>query len=234
MTVLSVESKPQLGGDYITPLLARLPGLVSDRWLILRFSDVANEVVVARYGRMEIRRTGAGLSAQTRVKGEREQALATALCRLRQFLERNHRSGIQLRLCRPLVQSEEAPGRWLVRIGISGPDGGILSPASRGGRVRVQQVVSETLAVVRLSGRATTSSVERGTATILDSIVTTPSTAAGKPMVRLRAPGSILPFAGYFEIAVPVTEGQIVSETGHPGGWCKQESSATEAQRHRV
>lgn len=204
MTALSVASKPHLGTDHLTRLLARLPSLVPDRWIILGFSDVANEFVVARYGPAEIRRTEAGFSVQTRVKGEHEQALTTALCRLRQFLCRNYRSGIQLRLCRPLVQSEDAPGRWLVRIGLNGQDGGVLSPASRGGRVRVQPVASETMAVVRLSGRATTSSIERGTAAILNSIATMPWTAAGKPMVRLQASGSILPFAGHFEIAIPV------------------------------
>ena len=202
MTTLSIASKPRPG--HITQWLARLPGLIPDRWVILRFSDTANESVLARYGQVEIRRTEAGLTAQTRVKGEREQAIATALCRLRQFLCRNYRSGIQLRLCRPLIQSEEAPGRWLVRIGLSGCD--VLSPASRCGRVTAQPMACETVAVLRVPGRATTFSVERGAATILDSIATTPWAAAGKSMVRLQAPESILPFAGHFEIAIPVAE----------------------------
>ncbi len=94
MATLTVASKPHLGTNYVTPLLARLPSLVPDRWLILRFSDAANELVVARFGPTEIRQTEGGFSAQTRVKGEREQAMATALCRLRQFLCRNYRSGI--------------------------------------------------------------------------------------------------------------------------------------------
>jgi hypothetical protein len=209
MTTLSVASKPHLGADYVAPLLARLPSLVPDGWIILRFSDTANESVLARYGQMEIRRTKEGFSAQTRVKGERDQAMATALCRLRQFLCRNYRSGIQVHLRRPLMQSEEAPGRWLVRIGLRGPDSGILSPASRGGRVRLQPVAPETVAVVRLTGRATTSSIEHGEAKILDALAATPWTAAGKPMVRLHAPVSILPFTGYFEIAVPVAERKL-------------------------
>jgi hypothetical protein len=208
MTALSVASKPHLGTDYLTSLLARFPNLVPDRWLILRFSDAANELVVARYGPAEIRQSAAGFSAQTRVKGEREQALATALCRLRQFLCRNYRSGIQVRLCRPLTQSEEAPGRWLVRIGLSGADSGILSPASRGGRVKVQPVASECVAVVRMTGHPTTSSIERGVGKILDSIATAPWIAAGKPMVRLLAPISILPFASHFEVAIPVAQRQ--------------------------
>ena len=206
MTSLSAASKPHFGPDYITPLLARLPSLVPDRWLILRFSDVANEIVVARYGPVEIRQTEAGFSAQTRVKGEREQAFATALHRLRQFLSRNYRSGIQIRLCRPLIQSEEAPGRWSVRIGLSGPDSGILSPASRGGRVRVQPVAPETIAVLRLSGRVASSLVARGAATILESIASTPWEATGAPIVRLHAPVSILPFTGHFEVAITVAE----------------------------
>jgi SOUL heme-binding protein len=206
MTTLSAAPKPHLGTGYITSLLAHLPRLVPDRWLILLFSDPANELIVADYGPVEIRRTEEGFVAQTRVKGERRQALVTALCRLRQFLGRNYRSGIRLRLCRPLVQTEEAPGRWLVCIGLSDPASGIMSPASRGGRVRVQPVPSETVAVVRLSGRATTSSFERGAATILDSVATSPWTVTGKPMVRLQASVSILPFTGGFEVAIPVAE----------------------------
>jgi hypothetical protein len=186
-----------------------VPSLVPDRWFILRFSHAAHEDVVARYGSVEIRRTEGGLSAETRVKGEREQACATALCRLRQFLSRNFRSGIPLRLRRPLVQFEEAPGRWSVHIGLSGSPDNIMSPASRGGRVRVRAVEPETVAVVGLRGRVTAGAVEHGAATIIESLATTPWKVTGKPMVRLQTPGSILPFVGRFEVAMPVAGRQV-------------------------
>jgi hypothetical protein len=204
MTTLSVASKPLACQSSLAPLLARLPGLIPDRWLILLFSDAANEPVIARYGRVEIRETEGGSLAQTRVKGDREQALRTGLQRLRQFLCRNCRSGIELRLRRPLVQSEEAPGRWLVRIGLSGVDGDIISPASRGGRVKIYPASSETVAVLRVPGRARANSIEHAVVTILGAIAATPWMAIGEPQVRLHGLLSGVPFAGRFEVAVPV------------------------------
>jgi hypothetical protein len=205
MTTLSVASKPLASQSALAPLLARLPGLIPDRWLILLFSDAANEPVIARYGAVEIRETEGGSLAQTRVKGDREQALTTGLQRLQRFLCRNYYSGIELRLRRPLVQSEEAPGRWLVRIGLSGVGGDIISPASRGGRVKIYPASSETVAVLRVSGRATADSIKHAVATILDAIAATPWMALGQPQVRLQGLLSGVPFAGRFEVAVPVT-----------------------------
>jgi hypothetical protein len=133
MTALDIASKPPGGADRFAPFLSYLPNLLPDGWFVLRFSGAPQETVLARCGAVEIRRTEEGCAAQTRVKGEREQALATALHRLRQFLCRNERSGVDLRLSRPLVISEEAPCRWLVRIGLRGRHSGIISPLREAG-----------------------------------------------------------------------------------------------------
>jgi SOUL heme-binding protein len=206
MTAANLVSRPPptiLG--RVTPFLAHLP-VISNKWLVLGFGAAAEEPSIARYGAVEVRRTAGGLCAQTRVKGEQEQALATALQRVRQFLCKNQRSGLDIRLQRPLVQSEEARGRWVVRMGLIGLDEGIVSPASRGGRVRVVFTVPETVATLRVGGRATTGSVRCATARMLDLLETTPWTAIGEPFIRFQDALSVLPFLGYFEVAVPVSK----------------------------
>lgn len=211
MTDMSLVSEPlseppDRSSRSWTPVRALLMSALPDRWFVLGASDAARESVVARYGPVEIRRTEPGYSAQTRVKGERDQACATALRRLRNFLAKNYSRGVDGRLCRPLVQSEEAPGRWSVRIGLRGPLGEMISPASRGGRVRIAGVPTETLAVLRLPGRVSGEAVNKGVASVLDRLAGTPWRAAGKPVVRLNDPLASRALLGHFEIAIPVVE----------------------------
>lgn len=204
MTTLDFAANPQRTTDRVTPFLAHWAGLCPDSLLILRLSGVADEKLVETCGKVEIRQSEPGLSAQTRVKGERDQALATAMHRLRKFLCRNDRSGVDLRLVRPLVITEEVPDRWLVRIGLRGGPRGIMSPASRGGRVRILPVPAETVAVLRVAGQPKTNAVERAANSILASLANTGWVPSGGPVVRLQAPPSALPFLGRFEVAVPV------------------------------
>ena len=204
MSTLDFAAKPPWSTERVAPFLAHWGSLCPDSLLILRLSGVAGETLLDRCGSVEIRQTEPGLSAQTRVKGARDQALATALQRFRKFMCRNDRSGVELRLLRPLVVTEEVPERWLVRMGLRGRSG-IMSPASRGGRVRVIPVPAEAVAVLRLSGPAKTNTIERGAETILQSLANTKWVASGGPVVRLQTPPSALPFLTRFEVAVPVT-----------------------------
>jgi hypothetical protein len=205
MIAANLVSRPPTILGRLTPFLARLP-VIPNKWLVLGFGAAAEEPRIARYGAVEVRRTAGGLFAQTRVKGEQEQALATALQRVRQFLCKNQRSGLDIRLQRPLVQSEEAPGRWVVRMGLIGPDEGIVSPASRGGRVRVVFTEPETVATLRVGERATIGSMRRATAKILDLLETTPWMASGEPSIRFQDALSTLPFLAHFEVTVPVSK----------------------------
>ncbi len=206
MIAATVPEDPprRLGG--LTHLLAPVPTLLPDRWLILGMSEAARERVVERHGPLEIRQRDGGLSAQTTVKGEQEQALATAVQRLRQFLCRNYRSGLDVRLRRPLVQSEDAPGRWTVRMGLIGAQHGVVVPASRGGRVRTVTVPAETVAVLPVSGRPTTSAMGRGAETVHKLLETTPWLVIGNPVIRLDAPVSRLPFLAHFHLEMPISD----------------------------
>jgi SOUL heme-binding protein len=197
-------SRPHSTIGRLTPFLARVPTLIPNQWLVLGFSDAAEESSLARYGAVEVRQTEGGLFAQTRVKGEQDQALATALQRVGQFLCKNQRSELDVRLRRPLVQSEEAPDRWVVRMGLIGPQEGIVSPASRGGRVKVIFSAPETVATLRVAGRPTIGSVRRASARILGSLDTTPWMSTGEPSIRFQDALSMLPFLAHFEVAIPV------------------------------
>jgi hypothetical protein len=102
------------------------------------------------------------------------------------------------------VLSEEAPDRWAASIGLSGVEIGIMSPAARGGRVRVTEEPSETIALLRLHGQPAARAILDGAAKIADALIATPWAVAGEPMLRLHAPISSLPFLAHFEVAVPV------------------------------
>jgi hypothetical protein len=125
MIATSVVARSPTPLARLMPLVARLPGLVPNQCLVLGLSEAPDERIVAAYGPVQIREPQGGLSAQTRVKGEQDQALVTALQRMRQFLCRNQRNGLDVRLQRLLVQLEEAPGRWVVRMGLIGPEPGL-------------------------------------------------------------------------------------------------------------
>jgi hypothetical protein len=198
MTNASAACPPELP----VPSLGRLRTLAPDGWLALAFSSAPPaEQAIASYGAVEIRRTASGLAAETCVKGELGEARATALQRLGRYMRRHHRDGISLRTMRPLVQTEQDPERWLVRIGLANDE-----PAcgSRGERVTIRAVPSATLAVLRLSGTPAPRLIAQGAAIIREAIAATAWVEAGPPMLRLCSPLAILPFAGHCEIALPV------------------------------
>jgi hypothetical protein len=205
MTAAGITTEPPSRFGRLTTCLARMPILLSDRSLILRMSDAADERVLACYGQLEIHQRDGGLSAQTRVKGEQDQALVTALQRLRQFLLKNYRSGLDIRLRRPLVQFEEVPGRWVVRMNLLGARNGVLSPASRGGRVRVIPLEAQTVGVLPVHGQPTIRAIEEGAERMRNLLVSTPWLALGDPAIRLEAPLSRLPFMTHFELELPVS-----------------------------
>ena len=205
MIASSAAARSRGNTGFIARLLERFPRLFPPHWPLLRFGETSPETVVSRHGAVEIRRTRAGLSAQTRVKGEFSQARGTALRRLAIYVGGGNRGGKQLRIMRPVVQRLDAPGRWQVCIGIDDSPSALLMAASPQGRVRIRAVPSEILAVLRLTGCPSPLAIERGAATIIDAIANTEWMAAGEPMIRLHRPPAILPFANRFEVAMSLT-----------------------------
>jgi hypothetical protein len=174
--------------------------------VLFHSNETADELIVARQGPVEIRQTLAGWSLETSVKGEPDQARATALRRLGDYVKGRNRGNSRLHVVRPLVQTEESMGRWRIRVTLPGVDGEIAAASGRNGRVRLRALESETLAVIRVPGRPTPLAIQHAETAIRHAIAPTRWEATGGAMLRLHALPAVLPFLGRFEIAVPVTE----------------------------
>ncbi len=187
--------------------LARLLGrlLPVDR-LLLRRSALPKEPVLATLGQVELRRTRAGFVARTAVKGEHDAALQTAMRRLADYTGGYNSAGLAVRTARPVMQLRGAPGAWVVQIGLPGVYAASAAPLPCSGKVRIMGEPSETLAVIRLSGRAPPDALARGEAVILAAIAGSEWVPCGPAMLRFHAPPGLLPCTGGFEVAIAVTE----------------------------
>ena len=91
-----------------------LPRFASAPGLLFRASAAAEEVVVGHCGIVEIHQTLPGWLLETCVKGEPDQARATALRRLANYVRDRNRASVRLHAVKPLIQVEDARGRWRV------------------------------------------------------------------------------------------------------------------------
>jgi hypothetical protein len=202
----SHASKPGLAGNLIAWLSEKVRRRLSPNWLLFLLSEPADELIVDRHGLVEIRRTLAGWSLETYAKGEPEHARAIALRRLGNFANDKNPSRKSLRIARPVVQTEEAAGRWLLRVAIPGIDGEVAAAAGRKGKVRMVARGPETLAVISVPGRPTRLAMQHAETAILHAIAATRWGSTGGAMLRLHAGPAVLAFRGRFEVAVPVAE----------------------------
>ncbi len=203
---LDRASRPYGAGHLIARLGEKVRALWNPNRVLFRSNETADELIFARQGPVEIRQTLAGWSLETCVKGEPDQARATALRRLGNYADGKNRSRTRLRVVRPLVQTEELMGRWRIRVALSGVDGDLVAAAARNGRVRLRTLELETLAVIRVPGRPTPLAIRHAETAIRHAIAPTRWTATGGAMLRLHTLPAVLPFLGRFEVAVPVAE----------------------------
>jgi len=187
--------------------LAHLLGrpLPADRRL-LRRSAPPREAVLATLGPVELRSTRAGFVASTVVKRGPDAALQTALRRLADYTGGQHHTGVSMQTAKPVVQLPGALGTWLVRIGQPGVHAASATPMPCSGKVRIMAQPSEILAIIRLSGHPWPHGLTGGEAAIRATIAGSGWIACGPAMLRLNAPPGLLPWAGGFEVAIPVAE----------------------------
>jgi hypothetical protein len=186
-------------------------------WLVPRWRTAPGESVIAACGSVEIRQIPAGCVAQTCVKGEPAQARETALRRLAKYTHGNNRSGAILDTVRPVMQQQQAPGRWLIGVRLGKPGDPFAAPVPWEPKVKLLSRAPEMLAVVRVAGRPAHGSINAGDAIILNAIDGTDWIATGSPMIRLHARGP-LPWRGSgFEVAVPVAR-RCTQAVQHGGG----------------
>lgn len=200
------RSAPRRGttGALLARLRDRLPGLFNPGLLLFRSSEVAADVVIAHLGCIEVHQTLPGWCLETCVKGEPDQARATALRRLAGFVRNRNGHAERLHAARPLMQTPQATGRWLFRVGLADPSAECLATFGRNGKVRPRACQSETLAVIRVSGRPTLLAMQHAETAIRLALAPTRWEATGTAILRLHAPPAVLPFLGRFEVAVPV------------------------------
>jgi len=85
-------------------------------------------------------------------------------------------------------------------------DNEIAAACARNGKVRFRALASETLAIIRVSGRPTKLSIQHAETAILHAIAPTRWATTGGAVLRLHSLPAVLPFLGRFEVAVPVVE----------------------------
>jgi hypothetical protein len=204
MIASGAAAGPSGNAGVITRLPDYLARLFAPHWPLPHSNQATPVTVVSHHGAVEIWETQVSLSLQTCVKGEPDRARATALQRIASYLAGNNRIGTRFRAAGPLVQSEEAPGRWLVRVEVLDVHDVFALPLPGNRKVRIRPAQSEVLAVLRMSGRPSPQMIARGDAVIHASLAGTLWTPTGGPMIRLYRAPSILPFANHFEVAVPI------------------------------
>ncbi len=206
MSSLDRASRPYGARHLIARLGEKVRALWNPNRVLFRSNESADELIVARQGPVEVRQTLAGWSLETCVKGEQDQARATALRRLGNFVDGKNCSRTRLRVARPLVQTEESTGRWRIHVALPGVDADFVAASGRDGRVRLRALVSQTLAVIRVPGRPTPLAIMHAETAIRHAIAPTRWTPTGGAMLRLHTLPAVLPYLGRFEVGVPVAE----------------------------
>jgi hypothetical protein len=210
------SSEDVAAGDDSIPIrrLGKVPGailkycerLLPRDWRVLQWSMETDEVVVESLGAVEIRRVPSGCIAQTSVEGDMDTARGIALVRLGQYLSGDNRDGVSLDAERPVVQQRIAPGEWLVSVRLSAIQHTAAAPTPRGSSISIVPQDAATLAVVKVDGGPCEQAIARAAAAVGAAIEHTRWIASGAAMVRIHAPGSLLPFADSCELAIPVVE----------------------------
>lgn len=193
-----------LGKRLMTAILKRGRRLLPTDWRILQWDWETHESVISYHGSVEIRQIPAGCLAQTCVKGEMDVARTTALVRLAKYVGGYNQRAVSLDVERPVFQQQKAPGLWLIAIRLSAVDDMHAAPLPRTSKVRINAQPAMTCAVLTWPGRPTEHAIKRAEAAVMDALARTYWFTSGSPMLRIYAPGSIVPFWGSFQIAVPV------------------------------
>ncbi len=211
----------RFGKTLVAALLKRCARILPADWRILLWSKETDEATIASYGSVHIRRVPGGCVVQTCVKGDMNLARATALLRLVKYASGDNQRAARLDAERPLLQQRKAPGLWQIAVRLTAVDDVQAAPVPRARKLRVVAQEPITWAVVARPGRPTEQAIERAERAITDTLARSQWFAKGPATVRIHAPTSVLPFAGSFEVAVPVfshTQDQLTADSCRPLG----------------
>ncbi len=194
----------RLGKTVAAAFLNRCARMLPTDWRILLWSKETDETIISSHGSVQIRRVPGGCLAQTCVKGDITLARGTALLRLAKYVSGDNQGAARLDAERPLLQQRKAPGLWQVAVRLIAVDDVQTAPMPRARKIKIVAQGPSTWAVVTRRGRPTEQAIERAETAIKDTIARTQWFATGSATIRIYTPTSVLPFAGSFEVAVPV------------------------------
>ena len=192
------------GKTRVAAFLKRFGRMLPTDWRILLWSKETDEPIIASYGSVRILHVAGGCVAQTCVKGDMNLARGTALLRLIKYVGGDNQRAARLDAERPLLQQRKAPGLWQVALRLIAVDDVQAAPVPRARKIKIVAQAPTTWAVITRRGRPTEQGIERAETAIMDTIARSQWFATGSATVRIHAPTSVLPFAGSFEVAVPV------------------------------
>ena len=141
-------------------------------------------------------------------------ARGTALLRLAKYVGGDNQRAARLDAERPLLQQRKAPGLWQVAVRLIAVDDVQTAPVPRARKIKIVAEEATIWAVITRRGRPTEQAIDRGETAIMDTIARSRWFATGKATLRIHAPTSLVPFAGSFEVAVPVFS---TPRTSRPG-----------------
>lgn len=204
MSTSSARTTPRRKPGVVARLLVNLRRPFVTQWSMLRFDEVSAESLISYHGAVEIRQSHAGYCLQTCVKGELDAARTTALRRFADYLVRRDRSGTPHRAAGPLVQRQEAPGRWLVSVALPDQADGFVPMTPHHGKIRIRPMQPELHAVLCMYGRPTPQAMTRSDAVIRAALADTMWVPSGGPAIRLLRAPTVLPLPRRYEIALPI------------------------------
>ena len=141
-------------------------------------------------------------------------ARGTALLRLVKYASGDNQRAARLDAERPLLQQRKAPGLWQVAVRLFAVDDVQAAPVPRARKIKIVAQAPTTWAVITRRGRPTEQAIERAETAIMDTLARSQWFATGPGTLRIHAPTSVLPFAGSFEVAVPVFSHTQDASTG--------------------
>ena len=219
----------RFGKTLAAALLKRCARMLPADWRILLWSKETDEAIIASHGSVQIRHVPGGCVVQTCVKGDMNLARGTALLRLVKYVSGDNQRAARLDAERPLLQQRKAPGLWQISVRLTAVDDVQAAPEPRARKLRIVAQEPITWAVVTRRGRPTEQAIERAETAIMDTLARSQWFATGSATVRIYAPTSVLPFAGSFEVAVPVFRHAQDPSTGN----CSRPRGAAGAPTNR-
>jgi hypothetical protein len=176
--------------------------------------------LVDKVGKVEIRHYGARLAAEVVVEGKEEDARSAGFKLLADFIFGNNSARTAIAMTAPVAQqaaksatiamtapveqTREAAGSWRIRFYMPSKYVRATLPVPSNGAVKIVEVPSETIAVLRFSNSRSSEAVTEKTAILLSALLGSKWLATGTTTAYFYDPPWTLPFWRRNEVGVPV------------------------------